>query len=126
MLSCHLLLLFLSHYYAHIFLFIYRSLVLLLGPPCKVDRSIPPKGLLLVRHEPSSVNTAPGPHSRGSTLRAFSVGDKEVDLLLPGTARYWICSLFFLFKLIERTIPIVVLQVLVLLNLFYSNVHVII
>ncbi|KAI7738310.1 hypothetical protein M8C21_012973, partial [Ambrosia artemisiifolia] len=51
------------------------------------DLSIPPKGLLLVTHEPSSVNTAPGPHIRGSTLRAFSVGDKEVDLLLPGTAR---------------------------------------
>ncbi|GJS34501.1 phosphatidylinositol 4-phosphate 5-kinase 8-like protein isoform X1 [Tanacetum coccineum] len=52
-----------------------------------VDRSIPPKGLLLVTHEPTSVNTAPGPHSRGSTMRAFSVGDNEVDLLLPGTAR---------------------------------------
>ncbi|GJT23248.1 phosphatidylinositol 4-phosphate 5-kinase 8-like protein isoform X1 [Tanacetum coccineum] len=52
-----------------------------------MDCSIPPKGLLLVTHEPNSVNTAPGPHSRGSTLKAFSVGDKEVDLLLPGTAR---------------------------------------
>ncbi|XP_028080985.1 phosphatidylinositol 4-phosphate 5-kinase 7-like isoform X2 [Camellia sinensis] len=49
--------------------------------------SIPPKGLLLVTHEPSSVSTAPGPHSRGNTLRAFSVGEKEVDLLLPGAAR---------------------------------------
>lgn len=48
---------------------------------------IPPKGLLLVTHEPSSVSTAPGSHVRGNTLRAFSVGDKEVDLLLPGTAR---------------------------------------
>ncbi|PSS02866.1 Phosphatidylinositol 4-phosphate 5-kinase [Actinidia chinensis var. chinensis] len=48
---------------------------------------IPPKGLLLVTHEPSSVSVAPGPHSRGNTLRAFSVGDQEVDLLLPGTAR---------------------------------------
>ncbi|PSS29162.1 Phosphatidylinositol 4-phosphate 5-kinase [Actinidia chinensis var. chinensis] len=48
---------------------------------------IPPKGLLLVTHEPSSVITTPVPHSRGNTLRAFSVGDKEVDLLLPGTAR---------------------------------------
>ncbi|KAI3755224.1 hypothetical protein L1987_55020 [Smallanthus sonchifolius] len=54
---------------------------------CHTDLSIPPKGLLLVTHEPSSVNTAPGPHSRGSTMRAYSVGDKEVDLLLPGTAR---------------------------------------
>lgn len=47
-----------------------------------------PKGLLLVAHEPSVVNTAPGPHIRGNTLRAYSIGDKEVDLLLPGTARY--------------------------------------
>ncbi|CAL0329916.1 unnamed protein product [Lupinus luteus] len=46
-----------------------------------------PKGLLLVAHEPSFVNTAPGPHIRGNTLRAYSIGDKEVDLLLPGTAR---------------------------------------
>ncbi|XP_071715364.1 phosphatidylinositol 4-phosphate 5-kinase 8-like [Rutidosis leptorrhynchoides] len=51
------------------------------------DLSIPPKGLLLVTHEPSSVSTEPGPHIRGNTLRAFSVGDKEVDLLLPGTGR---------------------------------------
>uniref|UniRef100_A0A5B7BU75 Phosphatidylinositol 4-phosphate 5-kinase n=1 Tax=Davidia involucrata TaxID=16924 RepID=A0A5B7BU75_DAVIN len=46
-----------------------------------------PNGLLLVTHEPSFVSTTPGPHSRGNTLRAFSVGDKEVDLLLPGTGR---------------------------------------
>uniref|UniRef100_A0A1J3I8U3 Phosphatidylinositol 4-phosphate 5-kinase n=1 Tax=Noccaea caerulescens TaxID=107243 RepID=A0A1J3I8U3_NOCCA len=51
------------------------------------EPSIPPKGLLLVTHEPNSVNTAPGPHIRGSTLRAFSVGEQEVDLILPGTAR---------------------------------------
>ncbi|XP_013716499.2 phosphatidylinositol 4-phosphate 5-kinase 7 [Brassica napus] len=51
------------------------------------ELSIPPKGLLLVTHEPNSVNTAPGPHIRGSTLRAFSVGEQEVDLILPGTAR---------------------------------------
>ncbi|CAL2236346.1 unnamed protein product [Prunus armeniaca] len=48
---------------------------------------IPPKGLLLVTHEPGSVSTAPGPHIRGSTLKAYSLGDKEVDLLLPGTGR---------------------------------------
>lgn len=47
-----------------------------------------PKGLILVAHEPSVVNTAPGPHIRGHTLRAYSMGDNEVDLLLPGTARY--------------------------------------
>ncbi|VVA93937.1 unnamed protein product [Arabis nemorensis] len=51
------------------------------------EPSTPPKGILLVTHEPSFVNTAPGPHIRGSTLRAFSVGEKEVDLILPGTAR---------------------------------------
>ncbi|XP_028963175.2 phosphatidylinositol 4-phosphate 5-kinase 8-like isoform X1 [Malus domestica] len=48
---------------------------------------IPPKGLLLVTHEPGSVSTAPGPHIRGSPLKAYSLGDKEVDLLLPGTGR---------------------------------------
>ncbi|KAK7247313.1 hypothetical protein RIF29_42194 [Crotalaria pallida] len=51
------------------------------------EQLILPKGLLLVAHEPSFVNTAPGPHIRGNTLRAYSIGDKEVDLLLPGTAR---------------------------------------
>ncbi|WMV12443.1 hypothetical protein MTR67_005828 [Solanum verrucosum] len=51
------------------------------------ELSIPPRGLLLVTHEPSSVNDTPGPHVRGSTLRAMSVGDQEVDLLLPGTGR---------------------------------------
>nr|GEY95765.1 phosphatidylinositol 4-phosphate 5-kinase 8-like isoform X1 [Tanacetum cinerariifolium] len=63
-----------------------------------VDRSIPPKGLLLVTHEPTSVNTAPGPHSRGSTMRAFSVGDNEVDLVLPGTARAALYSIPFVYK----------------------------
>eukprot|EP00262_Sarcandra_glabra_P004890 TRINITY_DN16121_c0_g1_i4.p1 TRINITY_DN16121_c0_g1~~TRINITY_DN16121_c0_g1_i4.p1 ORF type:complete len:776 (-),score=104.82 TRINITY_DN16121_c0_g1_i4:229-2556(-) len=53
-----------------------------------VDASlIPPKGLLLVTHEPGSVSTIPGSHIRGSTLRASAAGDKEVDLLLPGTGR---------------------------------------
>ncbi|EPS61850.1 hypothetical protein M569_12942, partial [Genlisea aurea] len=48
---------------------------------------IPPKGLLLVTHEPGSVNTVPGPHIRGETLKAYSIGNKEADLLLPGTGR---------------------------------------
>ncbi|KAL8168346.1 hypothetical protein V2J09_009845 [Rumex salicifolius] len=43
---------------------------------------IPPTGLVLVNHEPSSVSTTPGPHIRGRTP-----GDREVDLVLPGTAR---------------------------------------
>ncbi|KAJ1405392.1 Phosphatidylinositol-4-phosphate 5-kinase, core [Sesbania bispinosa] len=51
------------------------------------EQLIIPKGLLLVAHEPSFHSTAPGPHIRGNTLRAYSIGDKEVDLLLPGTAR---------------------------------------
>lgn len=29
-----------------------------------------------------------GPHMRGRRLRASAAGDEEVDLLLPGTARY--------------------------------------
>ncbi|KAL4348824.1 hypothetical protein GQ457_17G001910 [Hibiscus cannabinus] len=47
----------------------------------------PSKGLVLLAHEPSSVNTEPGPHIRGRALRAFSLGDKEVDVLVPGTGR---------------------------------------
>jgi hypothetical protein len=50
--------------------------------------STPPKGLLLVTHEPGFVSTAPGPHIRGNTLKAYSLGEREVDLLLPGTGRY--------------------------------------
>ncbi|KAK2966650.1 hypothetical protein RJ640_002348 [Escallonia rubra] len=57
------------------------------GAISPADSFIPSKGLLLVTHEPSSVSTAPGPHIRGNTLKAYSVGDKEVDLLLPGTGR---------------------------------------
>ncbi|KAL2460499.1 Phosphatidylinositol 4-phosphate 5-kinase 8 [Abeliophyllum distichum] len=48
---------------------------------------IPPRGLVLVTHEPSSVSTLPGPHIRGNTLKAFAIGNKEADLLLPGTGR---------------------------------------
>ncbi|KMT08132.1 hypothetical protein BVRB_6g143810 [Beta vulgaris subsp. vulgaris] len=57
------------------------------GATSTAGLSVPPTGLMLVTHEPGSVSTAPGPHIRGSTLRAYSVGDKEVDLLLPGTGR---------------------------------------
>lgn len=46
------------------------------------ERSNRPTGLVLVTHEPS-FSKAPGPHSRGSVMRAYSLGDKEVDLLLP-------------------------------------------
>ncbi|MED6206994.1 hypothetical protein PIB30_031670 [Stylosanthes scabra] len=58
-----------------------------LVPADEGEPLILPKGLLLVTHEPSVVNTAPGPHIRGNPLRAYSMGDNEVDLLLPGTAR---------------------------------------
>lgn len=57
------------------------------GTNSQGELSILPRGLLLVTHEPTSVSTEPGPHIRGSTLRALSVGHKEVDLLLPGTGR---------------------------------------
>ncbi|KAH6823456.1 Phosphatidylinositol-4-phosphate 5-kinase family protein [Perilla frutescens var. hirtella] len=48
---------------------------------------IPPRGLVLVTHEPGSVSTEPGPHIRGDTLKAYSIGNKEADVLLPGTGR---------------------------------------
>jgi len=48
---------------------------------------IPPTRLVLVNHEPNILSKTPGPHSRGNVLRAYSLGDKEVDLLLPGTGR---------------------------------------
>ncbi|KAF9685022.1 hypothetical protein SADUNF_Sadunf03G0011100 [Salix dunnii] len=48
---------------------------------------IPPKALLLVTHEPSSVSNTPGPHIRGDALKADSTGEKEADLFLPGTGR---------------------------------------
>ncbi|PIN23932.1 Phosphatidylinositol-4-phosphate 5-kinase [Handroanthus impetiginosus] len=51
------------------------------------ELSIPPTGLLLVTHEPGSVSPTPGPHIRGSTLKAYSIGNKEADLYLPGTGR---------------------------------------
>ncbi|XP_057808300.1 phosphatidylinositol 4-phosphate 5-kinase 8-like isoform X2 [Salvia miltiorrhiza] len=51
------------------------------------DILIPPRGLVLVTHEPGAVSIAPGPHIRGDTLKAYSIGDKEADLLLPGTGR---------------------------------------
>lgn len=74
-----------------------EHLKLLVGPPDSSYNnenrpagdglSVPPTGLMLVTHEPGSVNTAPGPHIRGSTLKAYSIGDREVDVLLPGTGR---------------------------------------
>ncbi|CAL5214326.1 unnamed protein product [Lathyrus oleraceus] len=57
------------------------------GPLKQADQSIIPKGLLLVAHEPSFVKSTPGPHIRGNPLRAYSIGNREADLLLPGIAR---------------------------------------
>ncbi|XVE48670.1 hypothetical protein DITRI_Ditri01bG0021200 [Diplodiscus trichospermus] len=57
------------------------------GPTTEGEVLFSSKGLLLVAHEPRFVNTEPGPHIRGSALRAFSLGDKEVDVLVPGTGR---------------------------------------
>lgn len=57
------------------------------GVPLEDEVIIPPKGLLLVTHEPGSASTIAGSHIRGSTLRAAAAGDEEVDLLLPGTGR---------------------------------------
>lgn len=44
-------------------------------------------GLVLVAHEPEKDGISPGPHVRGSPLKAAAAGNGEVDLLLPGTAR---------------------------------------
>lgn len=46
-----------------------------------------PQGLVLVPRGTDDNSVVVGPHIRGSRLRASSVGDEEVDLLLPGTAR---------------------------------------
>ncbi|BBN06068.1 1-phosphatidylinositol-4-phosphate 5-kinase [Marchantia polymorpha subsp. ruderalis] len=49
------------------------------------------RGLVLVPRGPGEVVSVPGPHVRGSPLRASGTGltggDGEVDLVLPGTAR---------------------------------------
>ncbi|CAA6664931.1 unnamed protein product [Spirodela intermedia] len=57
------------------------------GSSQATDTPLPSKGLLLVTHEPNSSYTTPGLHIRGSTLRASSVGNEEVDLLLPDAGR---------------------------------------
>lgn len=53
------------------------------------DISNYPQGLVLVPRGADDGTFVVGPHVRGGRLRAASAtGDKEVDLLLPGTARY--------------------------------------
>lgn len=54
-------------------------------------------------HEPNIVNTTPGSHIRGNTLRAFSLGDREVDLLLPDTGRYLLIASILLKKYCNKT-----------------------
>ncbi|MBA0824151.1 hypothetical protein Goarm_020833 [Gossypium armourianum] len=46
-----------------------------------------PQGLVLVPRGTDDNSVVAGPHIRGRRLRASAVGDEEVDLLLPGTAR---------------------------------------
>ena len=45
-----------------------------------------PQGLILIPRGNAEGSVVVGPHIRGSRLRA--IDDEEVDLLLPGTARY--------------------------------------
>lgn len=54
-----------------------------------------PQGLVLVpRGRGCYENSAVvGSHIRGNRLRASAVGDEEVDLLVPDTARYVHCTL---------------------------------
>lgn len=53
------------------------------------DISNYPQGLVLVPRGTDDGTVVVGPHVRGGRLRAASAtGDEEVDLLLPGTARY--------------------------------------
>ena len=49
-----------------------------------------PQGLVLVPRGADNASVVVGPHIRGSRLRASAAGDEEVDLLLPGTARYYL------------------------------------
>lgn len=58
-----------------------------------LEDEISPQGLVLVPRG-SDDSVVVGPHVRGSRLRASSAtGDAEVDLLLPGTARYFFARL---------------------------------
>lgn len=55
-----------------------------------MDDDISPQGLVLVPRGAEDNSVVVGPHIRGSRLRTSSAtGDEEVDLLLPGAARYY-------------------------------------
>ncbi|KAE8721907.1 Phosphatidylinositol 4-phosphate 5-kinase 9 [Hibiscus syriacus] len=49
-----------------------------------------PQGLVLVPRGTDDSSVVTGSHIRGRRLRASAAGDEEVDLLLPGTARFQI------------------------------------
>lgn len=58
-----------------------------------MEDGISPQGLVLVPRGSGDNSVIVGPHIRGSRLRTSSAtGDEEVDLLLPGTARYLHCT----------------------------------
>ncbi|KAK8649465.1 hypothetical protein V6N13_130194 [Hibiscus sabdariffa] len=52
-----------------------------------------PQGLVLIPHGTDDDSVVVGHHIRGRRLRASAAGDEEVDLLLPGTARYDILNM---------------------------------
>lgn len=54
-----------------------------------MEDEISPQGLVLVPRGAEDNSVVAGPHIRGRRLRTSSAtGGEEVDLLLPGTARY--------------------------------------
>ncbi|KAK1429458.1 hypothetical protein QVD17_11667 [Tagetes erecta] len=55
-----------------------------------MEDEISPQGLVLVPRGSEDGSVVVGPHIRGSRLRSSATGDAEVDLLLPGTARFQI------------------------------------
>mgnify|MGYP006950790932 FL=1 len=60
------------------------------------------ESLVLVAHEPDKnmIPSAAGSHVRGSPLKASAAGNEEIDLLLPGTARwvfYFLVSFLYFF-----------------------------
>lgn len=54
-----------------------------------MEDEISPQGLVLVPRGMEDNSVVVGPHVRGRRLRtSVATGGEEVDLLLPGTARY--------------------------------------
>lgn len=65
-----------------------------LTDPLEDEASNYPQGLVLVPRGAGDDSVVVGSHIRGSRLRASAAGDEEVDLLLPGTARYGFFNIF--------------------------------